>query len=77
MTSSEMIQAYRMLEGANVAGLEGDLKKGTIEITFIGGFKHTVASLHESNEIKTILWPSSKYKEVNGGLILAVIGCYD
>lgn len=77
MNQTEMKQAYRMLEGRNVARLEGNPNAGTIQIIFMGGWEHTVESFYEANQIHSMFWPSSKNNEVDVRLFMEILGCHD
>tara|TARA_R110000868_G_scaffold351702_1_gene612979 strand:- start:1058 stop:1270 length:213 start_codon:yes stop_codon:yes gene_type:complete len=70
-----MKASYRKLEGANVARMEGDVSAGTIEVTYMNGYKHTFGSVDEVESAEKALYPSRMHTPILGALFFAIIGC--
>ena len=55
--------------------MEGDVSAGTIEVTYMNGYKHTFGSVDEVESAEKALYPSRMHTPILGALFFAIIGC--
>lgn len=76
MSEIEMRAAYYKLGGANVVRMVGDVKAGSITVTYQGGYSHTFVQVAEVELAEKILYPSHQNKPIAGALLQAIIGAF-
>lgn len=74
MTTNQMKESYRKLEGSNVARMEGNVSTGEIEVTYMNGCKHTFRSVEEVEAAEKALHPSRMHTPILGSLLFGIIG---
>jgi hypothetical protein len=74
MKTNQMKQAYRKLEGANVARMEGNVATGEITVTYANGYKHTFSTVEDVEAAAKAVHPSSAQAPILGSLLFGIIG---
>ena len=73
MTTNQMKESYRKLEGCNVARMEGDVNAGTIAVTYMNGYQHTFRTVEEVEAAQKAFRPSGMNTEMPGALLIGMM----
>jgi len=74
MTTKQMKESYRKLEGSNVARMEGNTTEGEIEVIYMNGYKHTFRTVVEVEAAEKALYPSRRHTPILVSLLFGIIG---
>ena len=73
MTTNQMKESYRKLEGCNVARMEGNVSAGTITVTYMNGYRHTFSTVEEVETAQKAFRPSGMNTPMAGALLIGMM----